>query len=111
LHAALRNASKDFSKKGDGDHPGIVDLYVWNDEWIILVEDKNTLNRQLRWDERTSPYRSGTPAYGSNHIMLNAENGILHYMCCIHDDWPEGVKRPKHILGLAISMESLDLCL
>jgi len=76
---ALRRAGKDDTTGGI--KQGIVDLFAYNKDWLILIEDKKSLEHQVKWDIRVSPYlllrlKDGNP------MKSEAENGILHYMWC-----------------------------
>lgn len=78
---ALRRAGKD---ENTGDiKQGIVDLFVKGKDWLILIEDKKSLEHQVKWDTKVSPYLVYRLKDG-NPVKSEAENGILHYMWCAH---------------------------
>ena len=109
LDEALRTASKRIDKLKPG--KGIVDVFAVGKDWIIIVENKKKLKDHVGWDSSISPFRALYLQYDEKSVVKNAENGVFHYMEKIFTDWPDDAIRPKHLLGLAISMEDLKHCL
>ena len=101
LTEAMRFASKNLHR-----NPGVVDLFAYHKDILILIEDKGELKKHVDWDTRFTPYALETLKVEPKSLKGYAENGAQYYLVNARDHWPYKRHPINHIISLGISMES-----